>query len=345
MMGRGVVVLGGDLQMVTDVAVDAERAGFDSVWTTEFYERTATISLAAMATVTTDIMLGSAIAWGVGRSPLVLSAEARDLDELSNGRLVLGLGTGTRTMLRDWHGEAADAPAVRVEELVPLLRRFWAMDDTGVHHDGRFYHVALTPTAEVRPPLRRDIPVYVAGVNRRMVRAAGTVADGLVGHPIFTRRYVEEVVRPALADGAERSERSPDDITLAGYVICAIDDDADRARNEARGQIAFYSLVRTYSAILDLHGFAANADEIRAAWKRRDQAGMIAAVTDDMVDTMACAGTPAEVADRFADNFDGLYDHTLFYSPSFAMDQGRFVESVQAIIDVFGRTPAASPES
>src|SRR5690606_6149409 len=109
------------------------------------------------------VTLGSAIAYAVGRSPLVLAAEARDLDELSSGRLILGLGTGTRTMQADWHGADPTAPARRMEELVPLLRRFWAMDESGIQHEGRFYRVLLKPTADVRPPLRQDIPVHLAG--------------------------------------------------------------------------------------------------------------------------------------------------------------------------------------
>ena len=122
----GIVLLGGDLATVASVSRRAEQAGFSSVWTTEFYERSAPVSLAVMAQSTTEATIGSAIAYAVGRSPLVLAAEARDIDELSGGRLILGLGTGTRTMQRDWHGVDPEAPAVRVEELVPLLRRFWA---------------------------------------------------------------------------------------------------------------------------------------------------------------------------------------------------------------------------
>jgi probable F420-dependent oxidoreductase len=331
----GIVLLGGDLATVDRVTRRAEEAGFSSVWTTEFYERSAPVSLAVMAQARRRVTIGSAIAYAVGRSPLVLSAEARDVDELSAGRFVLGLGTGTRTMQRDWHGVDPEAPAVRVEELVPLLRRFWALDESGIDHDGRFYRVHLRPTVEVRPPLRTDIPVYLAGVNERMVRAAGRVADGLVGHPISTPEYVEAVARPALAAGAEDAGRRGEDVAVAGYVICAVHDDPAVARDEARAQIAFYSVVRTYAPILRLHGFDGYAAEIRAAWDRRDRAGMLAAVPDAMVDTMACAGTPDEVRQRFAARFAAAYDDALLYSPSFGVDPGRFAENLDAIVDTF----------
>ena len=331
----GIVLLGGDLATVASVSRRAEEAGFDSVWTTEFYERSAPVSLAVMAQVTERVTIGSAIAYAVGRSPLVLSAEARDVDELSGGRLILGLGTGTRTMQRDWHGVDPEAPAVRVEELVPLLRRFWTMDESGIDHDGRFYHVDLRPTVDVRPPLRGDIPVYLAGVNARMIRAAGRVADGLVGHPISTPEYLEAVARPALAAGAEAAGRSPGEVAVAGYVICAVHDDAAVARDEARAQIAFYSVVRTYAPILELHGFLGYAADVRAAWDRRDRAAMLAAVPDAMVDAMACAGTAEDVRDQFAARFAGVYDSALLYSPSFGIGPGRFADNLDAILDTF----------
>lgn len=331
----GIVLLGGDLATVGSVARRAEQAGFESVWTTEFFERSATVSLAVMAQQTGRVTIGSAIAYAVGRSPLVLSAEARDLDELSGGRLVLGLGTGTRTMQRDWHGVDPEAPAVRVEELVPLLRRFWAMDEGGIDHEGRFYRVHLKPTAQVRRPLRTDIPVYLAGVNARMVQAAGRVADGLVTHPLSTPEYLAEVARPAIAAGAARSGRDPADVRVAGYVITAVHDDPAVARDEARAQIAFYSVVRTYAPILELHGFTGHAAEIRAAWDRRDRAGMLAAVPDAMVAAMACAGTPDEVREQFAARFAGVYDAALLYSPSYGLSAGRFAENLDAIVDTF----------
>src|SRR5436189_4865569 len=150
----------------------AEEAGFESVWATEFYDRSATVALAAMAQATNEIELGSAIAYAFGRTPVVLAAEARDLDELSGGRLTLGLGTGTRRMQQDWHGLDGEHPASRMEELVALVRALWRLDEGPVEHEGRFYRVSVKPTAPAQPPLRRNLPIYMAGVNPRMVEAA-----------------------------------------------------------------------------------------------------------------------------------------------------------------------------
>ena len=329
----GVAVHGGSLATAASAARRAEERGFESVWTTEFYDRSATVSLAAMAQATSTVTLASGIAYAVGRSPLVLAVEARDLDELAGGRLILGLGTGAKRMQQDWHGADGESPAPRVEELVPLLRRIWAMDASGVQHEGRFYRIALQPTAEVTP--RAPLPVYLAGFNARMVQAAGAVADGLVGHPIFTPRYVREVVRPALAAGAGRTGRNPD-VPIAGYVICSVAADGDRARRDAAAQIAFYTVVRTYRALVELEGFAEEVAGVREAWKRRDAEGMISAVSDEMVARMAVAGTPEEARDQLP-NFAGLYDRLLCYVPSYGLSAGEITERVDAVIDTFGR--------
>lgn len=135
----GLSVLGADLKSLAQTAQAADAAGFDAVWASEFYSRSGSISMAAMANSTQNCRIGSSILYGVGRSPLVLATEARDLDELSNGRLVLGIGNGTKRMMGDWHGVPdTSAPALRMEELVMLLRRIWNLHEGPIHHEGRF---------------------------------------------------------------------------------------------------------------------------------------------------------------------------------------------------------------
>ena len=303
-----------DLQSTVSAAVAAERAGFGSVWTTEFPDRSATISFAAVAAATEKVTVGTAIAYAFGRTPVVLSAEARDMDFLSQGRLILGLGTGTRRMQQDWHGLDGEAPAPRMEELIPLLRELINLDRAPVDHEGRFYRTVVDPTVPAPPPFRRDPPIYLGGVNSRMIEAAGAVGDGLVGHPLFTRRYTEDVVRPALARGAERGGRPAPPI--AGYLTCAVDDDREAARLAARAIVAFNSTVKTYRVIHRHHGFEERAAAVREAWSGGDLEAMVAAVDDEMLDTIALAGTPEEVRDRFQAERSGLFERTLLWPPA-----------------------------
>jgi len=300
----------------------AEQAGFESVWATEFYDRSATVALAAMAQATREIELGSAIAYAFGRTPVVLAAEARDLDELSGGRITLGLGTGTKRMQRDWHGLDGEHPAGRMEELVPLLRRLWRLHEGPVEHEGRFYRVSVRPTAAAREPVRERIPIFMAGVNPRMIEAAGAVADGLVAHPLFTPEYVREVARPALDRGAGPP--------IAGYITSSVSEDRQAARRNAAAVIAFNSTVKTYRTVHRLSGFEPQADAIRDAWSQGDFAGMAEAVTDEMIDAIALAGTPDEVRARFEERWDGVYERPLLWPPAFAG-----LDGVRAVVDAF----------
>jgi probable F420-dependent oxidoreductase len=322
MATRGFAILRGGVADAADVAVAAERLGYHSAWSPEFYTRSAVVSLAAMAQATWAARIGSSIAYAVGRTPLVLATEARSLDELSGGRLAFGLGTGTTRMMADWHGVDPAGPASRMEELLPLLRRLWRLHEGPVRHDGRFYHVDVAPTAEMTAPVRADIPLFTAGVNTRMVQVAGRVADGFIGHPLFTPRYYDDVVRPAIEAGVARAGREASRVEIAALVICSVAQDEAQARREAAAQIAFYAAPRTYATVVDGTGFASAGQRIREAFSSRDFDAMAAAVPDAMVDAMAAAGTPAQVGAKLAE-FGRHVDHVIVYPASFGMTAER----------------------
>ncbi len=327
----GLSVLGADLQSMAQTARAADDAGFDAAWASEFYSRSGSISMAAMANSTQNCRIGSSILYGVGRSPLVLATEARDLDELSHGRLVLGIGNGTKRMMSEWHGVPdTSAPALRMEELVVLLRRIWNLYEGPIHHEGRFYRMNLIPTGEVQPP-SRPIPVITAGVRPRMCETAGRVADGLAGHPLFTTTYVQEIVRPAIAKGAAHADRDPRDVEVVSMVMCAIHDDAEVARRELAQQIAFYSSVKSYETVLDVNGFATEGKAIREAFARRDFPAMFAAVSDKMIDTMGVAGTADDVRNGLT-RYEGVLDHIMLYSPSVGIAPERVQENLESLI-------------
>lgn len=333
-MRRGITVLRGGVEDIAAAAATAEERGFDAAWSPEFYTRSGVVTLARMATTTSSIRVGSSIAYAVGRSPLTLATEARSLDEVSGGRLALGLGTGTRRMMSDWHGTDPEGPASRMEELVPLLRRLWRLHEGPVSHHGRFYDVEITPTAEVDAPVRPEIPVVTAGVNARMIEVAGRVGDGFLGHPLFTRRYLDEVVRPAIARGAEKGGRDASAVEICGVLICAVAEDEEQARREVAAQLAFYCAPKTYRGVLEIGGFAEAGERIRAAFGERDIEAMIAAVPSEMVDAMAVAGTPSQVRATLADlDASGALDHVIVYPPSFQLSQQRCGELVDGLLE------------
>jgi probable F420-dependent oxidoreductase len=339
-MTRGITILRGGIEAIAERAEAAEAAGFDAVWTPEFYTRSAVVTLASIAARTTRCRVGTSIAYATGRSPLVMATEARSLDEISGGRLVLGLGTGTRRMMEDWHGVDPDAPAARMEELVPLLRALWRLHEGPIAHDGRFYRCRVTPTAETEPGVRDEIPVYTAGVNPRMVQVAGRVSDGLLGHPLFSAPYVEEVVRPAIAEGRRRADRDHAPVELVGIVICAIAEDPEQARREAAAQLAFYAAPKTYGPLLEASGFGTAGKAIREAFAQRDFTRMAAAVPEQMVDAMAAAGTAADVQARL-ERAGEIFDHVIVYPPSFGLSAERCDELADALVEHLAPVAAA----
>ncbi len=319
-----------------ELAKQAERAGFDSVWAPEFHNHSGPLALAAAAVATESVELATGIAWAFGRSPLLTAVTALDLDELSGGRFVLELGTGTRRMRRDWLGAPEERPARRVRETIEAIRTVWGAAEAGaIDYEGELVQLQVRPygrAGQVRPA----IPVYLAAVNEGMARTAGAVADGVVSHPMATLRYIDEVMRPAIAEGAEREGRPPGDIAIADWLVVAIGDDPEQAREDAKRQIAFHSTVRTYDRILDMHGFGKTAAQIRELWRSFDLAGMTALVTEEMLDAMAIAGAPTECRERVARHASAV-DRVLVGAPVVATDPGRVRAYHDAIVETLGK--------
>lgn len=326
-MRYGLILTAPSIAQQIAAAKTAEKHGFHSVWTLEFFHQHGLVRLAAVAAATERVQVGTAIAYAFMRTPLLAASAAMDVDEISDGRVILGLGSGTRSMNVKWYSMPFDdPPAPRMREAIELIRAtIDAQKGGGLAYEGEYYKVSIPQFARPGAP-RARIPIYLAGVNKYMIRTAARTADGLIGHPIYTRKYIQEKVLPAL-EGSK--------CELAPYVITSICDDPDQARREARAQIAFYYTTRLYHSVLDVHGWRSIGETIADAFKRMDFKAMEAAVTDEMVDAIALAGTPDEVRDRVS-QWDGLSEHLLFYSPSVGMTPERVQENLTAIAETFG---------
>src|SRR5215831_18908457 len=289
-MRLGLILVAPSIADQVAAARHAEARGFDSVWTTEFFNMNGFVRLTAVATATSRVKLGTGIAYAFMRTPLLASGAAMDIDEISGGRMILGLGSGTRSMNERWYSiRFDDPPAPRMREAVALVRAaIAAQKGGGLRFAGRYYQIDIPQFSRPGAP-RAEIPIYVAAVNRGMIRAAAAVADGLVGHPIYTRKYIREHVLPELAGTR---------CALAPYVMCSVSDDIDQARREVRAQIAFYYTTKLYHTVLDAHGWRSVGEEIAAAFRKGDFAAMSKAVPDALVDEIAIADKPAAARDR-----------------------------------------------
>jgi probable F420-dependent oxidoreductase len=335
-MQMGLILTGGSVRADLELATRAEAAGFDSVFSIEFFNRHGYVPLAAIAQATNRVRIGTGIANAFTRSPLLHASAALDLDELSAGRMVLGLGSGTRRMNQDWYGASFSAPAARMRELVELLRAvFAAGKGGGFRWEGKYWDLKVPMYA--RPGKARDsIPIWVAAVNRGMIAAAGSVADGLVGHPIATRRWHREVTLPGLRAAEEKAGREIGACKLAPYVLTSIQEKRDDAIRDAKSQIGFYYTTALYHSVLDLHGLREVGDACRAAFRKMDFAGLVDAVPDALVNEIAIACTPDEARERL-EQWRELTDEPLLYPPSVGVPEGRLRSNLDAIFDLFGR--------
>ena len=321
-----------------DLAHRAEAAGFGAVWTGELYSRSATVPMAMLGAATKQVMIGSNIAYGVGRSPLIWAAEARDLDELTDGRIVLGLGNGTAGMMRNWLDADPSSPAERMEELVTVLRKLWRLHEGPVHHDGRFYTLHLAPTAATPPPMRERLPIWTAGVGPRMVRAAGRVADGLICHPMTTAAYLDEVIRPELVRGIEEAGRSTSDVVVKGMRMCAVDHDLEAARRRVAFAIGQYAASRTYDRLFALHGWDGAQQRIRAAAKDGNPEAMADAVPDEAIDAIGIACRPDDLRRRAGDHADA-FDHLDLCAPPWGLEPPELEAATDRILSAMSTTP------
>jgi alkanesulfonate monooxygenase SsuD/methylene tetrahydromethanopterin reductase-like flavin-dependent oxidoreductase (luciferase family) len=164
-----------------------------------------------------------------------------------------------------------------------------------------------------------------------MIESAGRVADGLLGHTLFSPRYIDEVVRPAIERGARHAGRDPQEVRLATYTLASAHEDEEQARREAAAMIAFYGSVKSYGTLFEVCGFGREAEGIREAFGRKDADGMVAAVTDAMVDEFAVAGTPAQVEQQLR-RFDGVVDEVVFSPPSFRVTPERIAENLASLV-------------
>jgi probable F420-dependent oxidoreductase len=326
------IVLGGDLGRLDELAREAEADGFESLWCAET-ARSAFVQAAVICSATSRVTVGTDIALAFPRSPTITAMEARDLAELSGGRFVLGLGTQVKRVNEQRFGIGFEHPAPKIAEAVQVIREVLAtFEGKPIDHRGRFYSITMPPFPGAGPA-PGGVPIFLAAVNRVMAQTAGRVADGVLGHPMTSPRWIREVIRPAVERGAEEAGRDPGQVNVTTGAIVAVSDDREEARREAALQIAFYATTRTYRPVLELHGMEDRLEPLRRAFVKQDFASMTDTALP-MVDALAIAGTPDDCRERVA-AYEGLADRMILGGAWVGPSEERLVENHRAILETF----------
>jgi probable F420-dependent oxidoreductase len=236
---------------VLQAARDIEAAGYDGVSLIEAaHDPFVAAALVASATSQTQISTGIAVAFA--RSPMTLAVTANDLQFLSQGRFLLGLGSQVKAHITRRFSMPWSQPAARMRELVMAIRAIWRTWDEGVplEFEGEFYrHTLMTPMFDPGPNPHGTPPILLAGVGAAMTQVAGEVADGLFCHGFTTERYLREVTLPGVAAGRAAAGRSMDGFEIAGmpFVVTGADEQEMAAVKEAtKKQLAFYASTPAY---------------------------------------------------------------------------------------------------
>jgi probable F420-dependent oxidoreductase len=271
----------------------AEDLGYESAWMAEGHAGDQFAILGACATVTKRIRLGTGISSVFVRSAPTIAMAAATVDHLSGGRFMLGLGSSHRVQVEGEHGIAFGQAIPRVRETVAIVRAL--LRDGVVSHKGKVIRIERFDLWF--PPLRNEIPIYLAALFPTMLEIAGELAQGV----ILTWPTMETGRRVAasVAVGARRVGRRPEDVEITSLLPCQVADDGAEARGRLKPGVAFYAgFFPRYNRLLADAGFADAVAAIKAAWDRGDRDRAARLVPDALIDAVALAGTPAECREK-----------------------------------------------
>ena len=302
---------GPDIRIDYDLILEAERLGYSSVWTSEAYGCDAIVPLAFIAAKTTTIGLGTAIMQMPARTPAMAAMTAMTIDRLSGGRFCLGIGPSGPQVVEGWHGVAYGRPLSRTREYVSIVRKVLAREGRLEHHG---YHYQIPYTGEgstgLGKPLksilhgRADMKIYTAAITPKGLACSGEVADGVF--PVWMDPDKPETLVPYIEEGFAKRDgaKSPGDFDIAPFVTCIVGDDIDNCRMPVKGMLALYiggmgargkNFYTDYATRL---GYEEAALKIQDLYLDGKKAEAMAAVPDELADSVSLVGTRERIAER-----------------------------------------------
>ena len=275
---------------VLRIAAAAEGLGYDSIWIPEAWAYEQFQLLTEIALATRKLRLATGIANVFSRSAGLLAMSAATLDEISEGRAILGLGTSGKTVVENFHGVPYRKPLTRLRETIGVVRALWRgerLEPTmSTLFDARHFKLEMRP-------FRPDIPIYVASLQEQAIREVGRLADGWL--PTFwPYRHLQDGIA-LLAEGARATGRDASKIEVAPFMAIVPLDDVHAARAMIKPLVSFYigGMGAYYHALFCRYGFQANADLVRELYNSGNRRKAAEAVSDELIDAIAICG-PAE---------------------------------------------------
>ena len=322
-----------DVRTIAEGAALIEALGYDGLAVEECkddpYQQ-----LALASVNTTDLSLATSIAMAFPRSPTITAMSAWTLQKVSEGRLILGLGSQVRGHIRRRYGMDWTAPAPRMRDYILAMRAVWQcwQNREPLRHDGDHYKLDLmVPLFDPGPIEHPDIPVHISAINTNMCAVVGEVADGIRLHPVCSPKYIEEVMVPAVTRGAARTQRDADVVDWCMKPLVATAPDQVRLEviaESVRARVGFYLATPAYKAAFDVHGWGDQVDQAAALSREQRWEEIPPLVHDEMLHTIATVGTYHEIATLLNKRFGHLLDRIEFSIPVNDPDDASLLSSM-----------------
>ena len=320
--------------ILTAQAKQLESMGLEGLFAPQVYGPPF-IPLATAAGATTRVRLATGIALAFARSPFETAVAAMDLDRISGGRFTLGLGTSVRSWTEGIFGMEYGKPLGHMREVVAIVRGVFANAGGEMkRHDGAYHHLDFSELNSLAPPLRRDIPIWIAALRGPLIRLGAEIADGVIGHPIWSIDWATTKVQDDLKAGLAKGGKQRGDIEFNMWLFVAPNNDAKQAVEDARATVAFYGGVEQYEGYFAAHGFGKEAKALQEGVKRGDYLSVKHLVTDEMARAFVVCGTPDEVRARIAPIWEHA-DSACLNPPSYGLDAGAMLGYAGRIAEMF----------
>lgn len=303
------------LTQVPAIARAAEQMGFQALWASET-QHDPFLPGALIAEHSQKLFFGTAVAISFARSPANLAYQAWDLAQASEGRFILGLGTQVKAHIERRFGMPWPASVVgKLREQIQAMRALWHTWQTGepLNFRGEYYKLTLmSPFFNPGPIAHPEIPIYIAGVNPGLARLAGETADGFHMHPFHTPRYLEEVLLPAIEDGALKAGRRREEVKITTTVFVVT---SPEEANFVRQQVSFYASTPSYRPLMALHGWGDVAADLSGLAARGRWGEMPALISDEILETFAVVGDVQALPGALSQRYQGQVDRLGLYLP------------------------------
>lgn len=269
-----------------EIAQLAEDLSYDSIWVPEMWGRDAFSILGLLAAHTKRIKLATGIIPIYSRSPAIIAQTIATLDEISDGRMMLGLGTSGPIVIENWHGVPYEKPLQRTREYVEIIRMI--LNSERVNYDGEIFN--LKNFRLQFKPFRKNLPIFIAAMGSKNIQLTGELADGWI--PFLVPPEQLHNGKKELEAGAGKAQRSLDQILVSPYIPAAVSEDIDLAQDVVKEYIAYYvgGMGTFYHQAMVRYGFKDEADKIVKAWSQGDKSGAIKSVSQEMLESLSICG-------------------------------------------------------